>query len=417
MVGVQALLSEAGFGLDDGALVNAARDLGRAMREGLGREGAGVAMIPAYVPPGCPGTAGEVVVVDAGGTHVRAARVRVQPDGRAQVLAVRRGALPGTGGEPIEREAFFDALAGLVAELPEQGGPVGFCFSYPARILPSGDGVLLRWTKEVRAPAVVGTRVGEGLVQAMQRRGLETGSAVVLNDTVAAAAAGSLSGSGPATLGLVVGTGTNMAYFEQSVRIEKLSADQASAHRFQAINMESGNFDAAPRTRFDEALDAGSADPGSQRFEKMVSGRYLGKLAGAVLAELGLVADPPQAASLEAGQVAAFLDGQREAAGWLAGAGEPDIVRAVLEAVRDRAADLVAAGLLAVVAHAEPPGGRMTVVAEGTLFWQMPGFAGRVSASLDRLLAAVLPGQRAELVRIEHANLVGAAAAALSMRG
>ena len=52
------------------------------------------------------------------------------------------------------------------------------------------------------------------------------------------------------------------------------------------INMESGGFNRLPFSKYDDAIDACSEQPGAQRLEKMVSGRYLGMLYGSALADL-----------------------------------------------------------------------------------------------------------------------------------
>ncbi len=402
---------------DDGLRAVAAALRG-AMAEGLARDGAELSMIPTYVPPAHPGLRGDVVALDAGGTNVRAARVHVSGAGEVAVGPAATAPLPGSRGDTHGRAAFFDRLAELVVQVGGPPAPIGFCFSYPARILPSGDGVLLRWTKEVQAPEVVGTAVGSGLADAVERRGLPRPPVVVLNDTVAAAAAGTLvAAHGPSTVGLVVGTGTNVAYFAQAASIAKIGTSPGPA--VQAVNLESGNFSGVPATVFDARIDRDSADPGRQRFEKMVSGRYLGPLGGLVLhaaAGAGLVgrerlARLPAGEGLASECLAAYLAGRVADAGPLAHAGEPDpAVQAVLALVRDRAADLVAASLFAVLAMGGA--GPAAVVAEGTVYHHLPGFAARVETVLGRLRGP--DAAPVAVLRIAQANLLGSAAAALA---
>jgi hexokinase len=52
-----------------------------------------------------------------------------------------------------------------------------------------------------------------------------------------------------------------------------------------AINVESGGFSKAPRSRFDEIFDATHADAGFYMFEKMIAGAYLGGIGGTILRE------------------------------------------------------------------------------------------------------------------------------------
>ena len=398
-----------------------------AMRAGLAGARSCLRMLPAYVPP-CPEPPpGEAIALDAGGTNVRAAVVRFDEDGEAEILAAERAGLPGGDGREVDRRTFFAGLAELVARLQRKDVPLGFVFSYPTRILPDRDGVLLRWTKEVRAEGVVGSRVGRDLANALHaRHGLRPSSVTVLNDTVAALAAGStvLSGTGGG-IGLIVGTGTNMAYFEDREAITKLPADAAGDAVQQAINMESGNFDGAPRCRFDEALDAVSGDPGHQLLEKQVSGRYLGELARRVLrgavgkgllsSRLGHALAAPWC--LESAHLADVMTLPRPRfAGPLVAAADDDrlVVHRLVEAVVQRSARLVAAGLAAVVDDLGLAAAPVSIVAEGTLFWSMPGYRNWVEQTLDDLIPPLGGAPRFVLLHIEEANLIGAAVAALS---
>ena len=121
------------------------------------------------------------------------------------------------------------------------------------------------------------------LTAALERAGLaRIRLAAVANDTVAALilqsyqARGRDAGAGPAAIGLILGTGTNLA------------ADLGPAG---IRNLESGNFDgvAAVETPYDAALDRelDEPPPGAQRFEKMVSGHYLGEILRRALVDLG----------------------------------------------------------------------------------------------------------------------------------
>ena len=100
----------------------------------------------------------------------------------------------------------------------------------------------------------------------------------VVNDTVATLLAGKAIEKGvrySAYLGFILGTGTNVAYIEKNENITKLKDAPAGA---MAINTESGGFNKIAQSKFDEAMDKKTADCGNQRFEKMISGAYLGRI-------------------------------------------------------------------------------------------------------------------------------------------
>ncbi len=382
------------FELSPHALARQREGFVRQLRRGLARDGQRIAALPAWLPRPTPGLAGLAVVVDIGGTNVRAALLSLRADGGHELLAAPETAMvPGVGDSSVSREVLFDTQAELVARLsPPAGIPLGYCFSYPARVLPEGDAVLLRWTKDIRVGGVEGERVGALLRTALERRGVQVGGIRVLNDTVAALLAGA--GADPDgrfehAVGLVVGTGSNMASYLPAASIGKLSLGGSGGS--MAVNLESGNLELCELTGWDLQLDAASDNPGSQGFEKAVSGRYLPRLL--TLATEGMA---PLDSALAAGALVALRDQDHPRYGELAGA------------ILDRSSDLVACGLAALLDCLGP--GRCQVVAEGGLFWNAPNFRARVEATLAALLG---DSERVRIARIADANLVGAAVAAL----
>ncbi len=379
------------FSMPPDALARQRASFAQQIRSGLATDGQRIAGLPAWLPRPDGGLAGRALVVDIGGTNARAAIVELSPDQPPAVVAGPVTApVPGVGDPSVTREAFFDVQAALVAQLePPPGLPLGYCFSYPARILPCGDAELVRWTKDIRVAGVEGQRVGSLLREALERAGVRVGPLRVLNDTVAALLAGPLGGEREHGIGLIVGTGTNMAAYFPHDRIGKLPGGPDLPA--MAVNLESGNLDLAELTGWDMELDVASDNPGLQPFEKAVSGRYLPRLLAIAQGEHGRP-EPAEGAGL--------LVRLREH-------GEP--AEASLAAgILDRSADLVACGLAAVIDNL-PPGG-VTVVAEGGLFWKAPGYADRVRGTLGDLLG---DAERVCVVGIGDANLAGAAAAAL----
>lgn len=373
------------------------------LREGAAADGREIAMLPAWLAPPSPGLAGEAVAIDAGGTNLRAARVRASAGGEVQVLGeIHEAPLPGSAGRPEASAAeLFTAHAALVARLGAPPGcPVGYCFSYPSRSLPGGDAVLLRWTKEVRVHAVVGEAVGALLARHLRAAGLDPGPIFVLNDTIAALAAGSLGQDvDPArAVGLIVGTGSNLGAYLPLARLTKVAAPTWRSP-LMAVNFESGAFSPPGLGPVDDEVDGASQQPGAQRFEKAVSGAYLGPLFDAAARRLDL---PPRAAPTSSAELSRLA---------LAEPGSPAglLARALL----DRSADLVAAAL-AATSDLLGGEGELVVAAEGSLITNGPGHAARVHATLDALLAASGSGARGRLVSRRDANLVGSAVAALA---
>lgn len=384
------------FQLSLAQLTDVRDHLAAAIRDGLAADGRPVAALPAFLRPPAPGVQGQALVVDTGGTNMRAAWVEL--DGTLETSSIKAGPvserLELRGDKRVDRTEFFRMQARLVESLgAPKGLPVGYCFSYPSESRPDGDARLIKWTKGIDLPDVVDTLVGQGLMDALSN--MEPTRIRVLNDTVAALLAAGLmpqSGNPVHAVGLIVGTGTNMACYATAARAPKLAS--FNVQQAMAINLESGNFSPPHLTAADDAVDQASITPGQQRFEKSLSGFYL-----PFIYEAAAGASPdfdPHAGTQ------ALVDLRTSA---------PDSDEGRLAAaILDRAADLVGAGLAAVIGEYEGVE-KATILAEGSLYWRAPGFSQRAEAVLQKLLPE---GVSFDVHRTVDANLFGAAAAALS---
>ncbi len=257
----------------------------RQMTAGLGDTPKSLKMLPAYLGVDKPVPSEKpIIVLDAGGTNLRVAVVWFDAAGKARIEDFRKHPMPGTTGETLGDAEFFGKFAEYLEPVALRSDKVGFCFSYPAEISPSLDGRLLHWTKQVAAPGIVGKMIGSGISAALQKTTGRKLTLCMLNDTVATLLAGMSAGMArgySSYVGFILGTGTNIAYIEANEKIKKV--EELPAGRSMVINVESGSFDGAPRSRFDEIMDAGTMDPGVGVFEKMISGAYIGGLGLTVL--------------------------------------------------------------------------------------------------------------------------------------
>jgi hexokinase len=363
------------------------------IEEGLANPDQEVRCLPAFLEPPRAGLSGKALVVDAGGTNLRAAWVDldnhdqpVQGGPEQQTLFVDRD-------HQVDREKFFKMQTDMVGKIdPPANLPLGYCFSYPVDVHADGDATLIRWNKGVHIAGVVGTLVGKGLADALAGAGHPVTGVKVLNDTVASLVGGVW--GAPAAegfIGLIVGTGTNMATFLPTKRVHKLESDKWP-HEQIAINLESGNFHPPHLTEYDEAVDRASDNVGRQRFEKAVSGYYLPFVFEQVCP--GFAGFDPKKGSGQLSDILASSKDERawEAARWLV----------------HRSADLVAAGLAALAYELKV--NKVAIQAEGTLFWKTPGYRERVEQTLARLAPE---GCTCEILHVVDVNLVGAACAAL----
>ena len=225
------------------------------MKKGLNKEPSSLGMYWSFITPKRRTLAGKrVAVLDAGGTNFRGGIVEF---GKG-ISEFKLQPMPGAEQEVSEAE-FYQAFKDEVKRLlPNANVPkVGWCFSYPAETTPELDAKLIKWTKNIKAPAIVGQLVGEKLGVSVS----------VVNDTVATLLAADATANGKAYssyIGFILGTGTNAAYVDPKLQM--------------VINAESGNFDKFPQSDFDKAVDQKSGNPGHQFLEKMIAGAYLGDI-------------------------------------------------------------------------------------------------------------------------------------------
>uniref|UniRef100_A0A673A365 Hexokinase-2 n=1 Tax=Sphaeramia orbicularis TaxID=375764 RepID=A0A673A365_9TELE len=210
-----------------------------------------VKMLPTYVRSTPDGTEhGDFLALDLGGSSFRVLLVRIRPgkkhnvDMHHKIYSIPQETMQGTGEE----------------------------------------GILLKWTKGFKASGCEGQDVVALLKEAACRRQeFDLSFVAVVNDTV-----GTMMTCGyedpKCEVGLIVGTGTNACYMEEMQNIERVEGDGGR----MCVNMEWGAFGENGElddfcTQFDHIVDDCSTTPGKQRYEKMISGMYLGEIVRNVL--------------------------------------------------------------------------------------------------------------------------------------
>lgn len=413
-------------GLEAGAINAEAvlEDFLKEMQRGLEGRKSSLAMIPTFITAGKPVPAGRrVIIVDAGGTNLRVATAVFDENGSPSIENFSNYQMPGSQRE-VGKDEFFDLFAGYLLPVAGLSDAVGLCFSYAAEITPDGDGRLLTWTKEIKAPEVIGEPIGKNIAARLEARGFRP-KFTLLNDTVATLLAGkSLGGSDryDSYIGFILGTGTNTSYMEKNVNIRKRKDLDAAGS--QAINVESGNFGKCPLGPIDLAFNRTTVSPGTYTFEKMISGAYLGGLCRLVLktaAEEGVfsppgekaLSSPPELSTIE---VDAFLRNPKGVEGHPLGSlGDEDkkVVLGLFTSVVERAALLAAINISAAVVKSG--GGRQRPVCvnvDGSTFYKTLGLRPRAEGCLRRILTS--KGLAYELIRVDDSPLIGAAVAGLT---
>uniref|UniRef100_A0A4W4FGS1 Hexokinase-2 n=1 Tax=Electrophorus electricus TaxID=8005 RepID=A0A4W4FGS1_ELEEL len=420
------------------------------MQRGLARDThatASVRMLPTYVRSTPDGTEwGDFLALDLGGTNFRVLLVRVRSGKRRNVemhnkiYTIPQEITQGTG------EELFDHIVHCIADFLEYMGmkgaalPLGFTFSFPCHQNSLDQGILLNWTKGFKATGCEGEDVVALLKDAIHRmEDFDLDVVAVVNDTV-----GTMMTCGyedpRCEVGLIVGTGTNACYMEEMRNLELVEGDEGR----MCVNMEWGAFgdDGALDdfcTPFDRAVDESSTNPGKQRFEKMISGMYLGEIVRNVLLDFtakGLLFRGKLSERLKTrgifetkflSQIESDRLALRQVRSILQHLGltsstcdDSILVKEVCSVVARRAAQLCGAGLAAVVERIRQNRGlqnlSVTVGVDGTLYKLHPHF----SAIMRETLRDLAPQCDVTLLQSEDGSGKGAAlitAVACRMRG
>ncbi|NXQ54300.1 HXK3 protein, partial [Anthoscopus minutus] len=385
------------------------------MERGLCKEtnaSASVRMLPTYVTHTPDGTErGDFLALDLGGTNFRVLVVHVTEQGismASEIYVIPVAVMQGTG------KGLFDHIIDCIMDfqvkqnLVTEKLPLGFTFSFPCQQVGLDKALLLTWTKGFSASGCVGEDVVQLLRDAAQRK-QHLGMQVValVNDTV-----GTMMACGyddpKCEIGLIVGTGTNACYMEEMKNVGTVEGDEGR----MCINMEWGAFGDNGCldhlfTHFDRVVDETTINPGKQRFEKLISGMYLGEIVRQILMVMTekqlLFQGKPipklqtpnifqtkflstiELNGLALRQIRAILNELELDASFE----DSVLMREVCQAVSLRAAQLCAAGLAAVVEKMRENRGldqlSVTVGVDGTLYKLHPRFSQNLQETLKKL--------------------------------
>ncbi|MGM0620201.1 MAG: hexokinase family protein [Bacteroidota bacterium] len=395
------------------------------MKNGLEGKSGSLQMIPTWlsaegkIKPNEP-----VVAIDAGGTNFRAVKMTFDNNLNLVTENLQQRKMPAID-EELSNKEFFATLAAYLTSYKDVSEKIGFCFSYAVEMFPNKDGKLLEWSKEVKAPEVIGKMVGENLLNAM---GTPEKKIVLMNDTVSTLLAGQAATAGrkfDTYIGFILGTGTNACYIEKNKNISKTADLDPKGNMI--INIESGNFSMMPRTDIDIAFDNTTKQPGRYTFEKMISGGYFGGLCTAAL-KMAAAEDVFSSETrvkmknmdeLTSEEVNNFVCGIDLPANTLStvlvSKEDKDAAAEIINALITRAAKLTAASLAAVILKtgkgksADKP---VLMTIEGTTFYKMNNF----QVMFEAFLQGFFSGENRrfyEIVEVPNSSLIGAGIAAI----
>ena len=380
---------------------------------GLKQDNLEIKCLPTLITPNTEKLNGQALTLDLGGTNYRIARVdfvegkpTIHPEGgwKREIIEMKNkgftiNELHKAQADPINELKIKDV----------EDMPIGYCFSYATESQPNGDAKVLDLGKGVTIDGMIGENAGEPLLTYLkEEKQLKFKGIKVINDTVASLFAGLAKSGFDAYIGLIVGTGTNMAALMQTDKIEKLTEEQKKLMGDKIpVNLESGNFYPPYLTIYDDNVDANSESKGEHRFEKAISGMYLGEIFKSIY-PFDEFEEKFNAQTLTTmlSYPAVYKSEYVSTAQWL----------------YDRSAQLVAASLagliLVLLAHNKDIK-KVLLTAEGSLFWSEnrngKNYSDMALDELHNLLREFGHNEvHVELNKIDNANLIGSAIAALS---
>ncbi|XP_016296717.1 hexokinase-2-like [Sinocyclocheilus anshuiensis] len=291
--------------LSDENLMDVSKRFRREMDKGLGRDTnptAAVKMLPSFVRSTHNGTeTGDFLALDLGGTNFRVLLVRVSSNGKQkvemenQIYAIPENIMRGSGTE------LFDHIAECLANFLEKLGikvkklPLGFTFSFPCQQIKLDESFVVSWTKGFKASGVEGRDVVGLLRKAIKKRGDFDIDVAVINDTV-----GTMMTCGyddhHCEIGLIVeipvsedqwGYTVSLQLFEKMISgmymgelvrliLVKMAKDGLLFQGHTTPDLfTTGHF----QTSFVSAIE-------NKKFEKMISGMYMGELVRLILVKM-----------------------------------------------------------------------------------------------------------------------------------
>ncbi len=388
------------------------------MEKGLLKDnGSSLAMLPTYLAGvTTPPRNSKALAIDLGGTNIRVALVHFDSDGRASFEDFRKFLMPT---QSMEKDEFFDEIAGYASYAVEKCDKIGFCFSYPIDAMPDKDARLICFGKKIKVKNAEGVLIGRELKNALSRRGITGDKQIVMLNDSPALLLGGIAGSGygeEGFAGFILGTGLNTCYFEQTSKIGKLRGSYNEPEML--INLESGQYSGIKQSRADVAVDLKSGTPGEKCLEKMTSGAYLLDIFTETLRiahSERIISDELMAKvdrdGLGFGEINLICENPSESELYSL-TRNPEELRELFTLIYDRTAKLCAINLMALAKRAEK-NGALRIFVDGSTYYKNEILKNRVNYYIDEYIIRKM-GIDVKLSGFDDAVITGTAIAALT---
>ncbi len=392
------------------------------IERGLKKEKSSFKMLKSYLQLPNGEEKGHYLALDFGGTNLRILLIALLGQGRFKVIKKVTAPLITESYNYITNnvcaEELFDFIAELIRKVTDDEYRyfLGHTFSFPSEQSALNHARLIVWTKEFAVQGVEGKDVNALLSDALIRKGRSNIIPVaVINDTVATILAAAYKDD-CVHIGSICGTGHNTAYLE--------SYDGKRCPMI--INLESGNFSHLRLNTFDKILDQQSEKKGEQVFEKMVAGKYLGRLLVLVLKELGMLKQEIVLTSKDLSEIIQDSSPNYRKTKEIFFAQIEDtftemeysyIVEIAKRIIR-RSARLVTAGYIGIIQHMDFNfNNKHHIAIDGSLYEKMPGYAQLIQKTFVELLGDEKAKNIKVILENQGSGIGGAIAAAIFNEG
>jgi len=381
------------------------------MNLGLRKKNSSLAMLNSYIKPSLNWANETVAVIDAGGTNLRIGLAKINSNGSIDLHNFTKIDMPGRQKE-IEPDEFYDLVSEKLYDFKNDFSKIGFCFSYPTEIFPNKDGKLLYWTKEIKIPKMIGQFIGENLSKSLKRNNINSKKITILNDTVATLLSGYTIGikkNISQYVGFILGTGTNSSCIINDY----------------IYNIESGGFSNFPFSEADNELDSISNNSGAYRFEKAISGAYLGTLTLKFIQKIICNDFLSESASalisssqyLETAYFSELYDNKINKNNIFYSSvfsqKDRDFIKLIFSKIIERAALLAAINIAAtIIISNKDINKKFLITADGSTLYKTPNLLKLIEKNLLNLLED--KNISYEIIKVDDAPIMGAAIAAIS---
>ena len=394
------------------------RDFINHMQQGLTNNPLSLPMLPSFIQPQKQILVNkDVIAIDAGGTNLRVALVRVSASG-CQIKKLKQVSMPGSRFE-VPAQKLFDTIADLIKSIVSpRKYSIGFCFSYPVELLENKDAKVIAMSKDIKITGIKNTTLVQPLLNTIYQAmpSIEISKVVVLNDTVAtylsAISLQSLAMENNC-MGVILGTGFNICYTENNCNISKIALNE---NGYQIINIEAGLFNQLNIGKVDELVNKKYTN-NLAPLEQQISGKFLPDIINCAvgLAIQDKIFSEHFSQSYkcydDAKQISKFLEYPNENTNY--SADDTQLLYYLIDCLLERAAINFACTLIAVAKKTgvgKNPINPVIVPIEGTTFYKMYSLQNKIKYFLKQ----ERPDFYYRFVKIENSSLIGSAIASLS---